>query len=1481
MAYPVLENWGSATSGGVTVTSLDFTITGAVSGETLFIIVGSDDSTSDTQFSTTATGWVKENEIGSFAIDAHLAIFSRLADGSANDNVTVTIDAASSDEMSGIWGRISGGDHDTLDTRTSSAETASPWEGLTPTPADSGNYLIIAGMSMDGGDGGDITITSPFTILTRVFSGVGSQDNMTAFGTYGYTGDSAETYIFTTANNSDGAALGCLSIKESLTRAAVGDSDGVATVNGISSAIKGSVGSGVITYVNYFDGSDAIFDTGNFWTDDELAADGDIETFAYTSVEAAILGIDGIAGSDPGVGLNGERVDTIKVRFYFKATGTGVPLLNYKVIIASAEIANADLSNEGDAAWSDWVDLDPADFSSGWSDYISLRTSLSGIDDSGILTLIQIHKVEYEIILKGGNAAVEGVGGDGTDFTSEFYFDDSFVPWTDGDSVWEDEDNAFDGSISTYAYSTDIESGLDSEGTNAVDDGIYLTEITAVRSRIYGSADVGGHIRASISYDAVFLDYVYNYLDTGNEGWGTVATIEAPSGGWNWDNISELRAYITSQLEVGRIYQILLEVDRSPVYGAARGISNGVATVDGIGDSLNVATYYFDASIDGPNDPDSGWTDDTLAFNDTTTNYAWTGEWDEILSGTGHSGPSTGDNISQVRFRVYAEQISDYQNTTTVYDDTTLLGTIIFPEQSAQWSDWETLDEPAGGWDWNTLNNLEVIFNNDTPVGGTRIYTTELEVSTGGADDGTEPTTGNADGVATVGGESGATKRVEGSASGLAIAAGVAAALFLTEGDASAIATVDGQASVIVSSEGLSSGSASAGGVASAIALSEGLSDGLAAVDGQTNWTHRSEGLSEGLATIDGISGAEKRTEGLSEGVAVVDGIGADVGATILPSEGDAAGQAIVDGIAAALFLSEGLSEGLATVNGQSEWTHTVKGDAAGQAVVDGIASWLHLTEGGVVGEVTVDGISKAIKRVEGISTGAATVDGITSNIFASEGSSDGQATVDGIGSSRFDSVGDATGQATVDGISRAIKRTEGLSEGVAVVSGIGDDFNSDVTAAVGDSDGQAAVDGISGATKRTEGTSDGQSTVDGIGSSLFESVGDAAGQSTVDGISASLFESVGDAAGQATVDGIGSSRFDTVGDAAGQATVDGIGASLFESEGTSDGQATVDGISRAIKRTEGLSEGVAVVDGIGADQAGGEVATEGDAAGEATVDGISGATKRSEGLSEGIATVDGIGSSLFESVGNAVGKATVDGIASSIFTSEGSSVGQAAVDGISRAIKRTEGSSAGEAVVVGIGDDFNSDVTAVVGDSDGQAAVDGISMAIKQSEGASDGQATTDGIAGALSLTEGASDGQATVDGRSASLIESVGASSGQAAVDGRGAGVVESVGSSDGQATVDGISASIFAATGFAASDAVAIGLSKWIHSVVGNSAGTSVVSGVSWDVNSAEVTGRVCIEGLIITSIDLTGTIISEVSVDGIIIDQINLEGIIEDC
>lgn len=98
-----------------------------------------------------------------------------------------------------------------------------------------------------------------------------------------------------------------------------------------------------------------------------------------------------------------------------------------------------------------------------------------------------------------------------------YFFNISDGGPTDADTVWTDDASAFDGSTTTFAFTTSVgtvsSNFLLGEGTDAPTSGGTITQ---VRARLYASGNVG------------------------TPGFGSYTTLTAPTGGWDWTKVDAL-----------------------------------------------------------------------------------------------------------------------------------------------------------------------------------------------------------------------------------------------------------------------------------------------------------------------------------------------------------------------------------------------------------------------------------------------------------------------------------------------------------------------------------------------------------------------------------------------------------------------------------------------------------------------------------------------------------------------------------------------------------------------------------------------------------------------------------------------------------------------------------------------------------------------------------------------------------------------------
>lgn len=103
---------------------------------------------------------------------------------------------------------------------------------------------------------------------------------------------------------------------------------------------------------------------------------------------------------------------------------------------------------------------------------------------------------------------------------------------------------------------------------------------------------------------------------------------------------------------------------------------------------MPVATYYFDASIAGPTDPNAVWTNEADIFDasDATSGFTSTdgSKTTNYIEGKGTNATGS-DYVMQVRGRVRH-----------------------FTGGSAGYSAYVTLTAPGGSWDWTKVGDLEV-----------------------------------------------------------------------------------------------------------------------------------------------------------------------------------------------------------------------------------------------------------------------------------------------------------------------------------------------------------------------------------------------------------------------------------------------------------------------------------------------------------------------------------------------------------------------------------------------------------------------------------------------------------------------------------------------------------------------------------------------------------------------------------------------------
>lgn len=159
-----------------------------------------------------------------------------------------------------------------------------------------------------------------------------------------------------------------------------------------------------------------------------------------------------------------------------------------------------------------------------------------------------------------------GLGGHVTDTfayaAANTYYFDAHLGISDPINAWTNDNNAFDGSITTSATSSNDATYLLGAGTTAPTSGLAITQ---VRVRVFGSR---GGTGASVNM-GIYTAGQATLLGTNSSllvspaAWSAFTTLTAPSGGWTWDilNTLEAKANLSNALnQIMNLYRIELEV---------------------------------------------------------------------------------------------------------------------------------------------------------------------------------------------------------------------------------------------------------------------------------------------------------------------------------------------------------------------------------------------------------------------------------------------------------------------------------------------------------------------------------------------------------------------------------------------------------------------------------------------------------------------------------------------------------------------------------------------------------------------------------------------------------------------------------------------------------------------------------------------------------------------------------------------------------
>ena len=307
-------------------------------------------------------------------------------------------------------------------------------------------------------------------------------------------------------------------------------------------------------------------------------------------------------------------------------------------------------------------------------------------DNNGCEDIDSVEAFVYRSGVGGGG------GGEVEVLTETFYFDAS-QGMDASEFIWANPENAFDGDEETWATSVHTGYELIGTGTNTTSPGSEYY-ITGVRYRLNSSSS-----------------------------WGIYSTLTEPSEGWSWQILEDLE--ITFFTTVDGVYTHMNSVVK---YEEEELGTRSIFDVNTIAKAeievsyveTTTETYYFDASISGPNDPDNVWSNDGNAFDGSTSTSASTttsgSTSSNYLEGKGTNAPLNSSYVTQVRARIFGGQ--DMTQNANIFAnisyDSTSLGTAEWNEGGVEdYGDYTVLEIPSGGWSWEIIQELN-----------TRIYST-------------------------------------------------------------------------------------------------------------------------------------------------------------------------------------------------------------------------------------------------------------------------------------------------------------------------------------------------------------------------------------------------------------------------------------------------------------------------------------------------------------------------------------------------------------------------------------------------------------------------------------------------------------------------------------------------------------------------------------------------------------------------------------
>lgn len=213
----------------------------------------------------------------------------------------------------------------------------------------------------------------------------------------------------------------------------------------------------------------------------------------------------------------------------------------------------------------------------------------------------------------------------------------------------------------------------------------------------------------------------------------TAAGLAASKADWEWALI-EIRTTHSADMGSDGSFWSIDEVELTGTYGSPPTVSLNSPNL-----TFNYDTYYVDASISGPTDPDTNWENDANAFDGSTSTFANTfeacTESTGFLFAAGTNAPSSGDNIVEVKARFLPFETGQEYAYCKIYTSglEEELTEIKYGYLSGlEWSPTETLSTPAGGWTWNKIQQLETKLYGDSDV-VLLMYKVEIIVTSGEA----------------------------------------------------------------------------------------------------------------------------------------------------------------------------------------------------------------------------------------------------------------------------------------------------------------------------------------------------------------------------------------------------------------------------------------------------------------------------------------------------------------------------------------------------------------------------------------------------------------------------------------------------------------------------------------------------------------------------------------------------------------------------